>query len=281
MNKIFACFPEFKTKALTLSYDDAVRQDKRLIGIMKKHGLKGTFNINSGLFSKSYNGVEQGQMTLEEAKELYDQEGAEVAIHGYKHVSLAKVNSSQAIYEVMQDRKELETFFGKIITGMAYANGSYDNSTLEVLKSCGISYARTVNSTESFELPQDWLVLNPTCHHNNPKLMDLAEKFLNYQEPEYFWDRSLQLFYLWGHSWEFDKNNNWDIIENFAEIVGNRKDVWYATNGEIFEYLKACGSLVFSADSRLVYNPSAISVYIDFMGKKTIIAPRETVKIDY
>ena len=50
MNKIFACFPEFKTKALTLSYDDAVRQDKRLIGIMKKHGLKGTFNINSGKF---------------------------------------------------------------------------------------------------------------------------------------------------------------------------------------------------------------------------------------
>ena len=36
-----------KTKVLTLSYDDGVVQDIRLIKIMNEHGLKGTFNINS------------------------------------------------------------------------------------------------------------------------------------------------------------------------------------------------------------------------------------------
>ena len=280
MNKIFACFPGFKTKAVTLSYDDAVRQDKRLIEIMKHHGLRGTFNINSGLFSKSYNGVERGQMTLEEAEELYAQDGVEAAVHGYKHVSLAKVNSSQSIYEVMQDRRELERLFGKIITGMAYANGSYDDWVVEMVGNCGVSYARTVLSTESFELPTDWLRLNPTCHHNNPKLMDLAEKFLNYQEPEYFWDRKLRLFYLWGHSWEFDRDGNWVVIETFAKRMGNREDIWYATNGEIFEYLKAYESLVFSADSRLVYNPSGMDVYIDYIGSKRMIPPRRMLRID-
>jgi predicted ATPase len=38
-------FPGGRHKALTLSYDDGVEQDIRLIGIMKANGLKGNFNI--------------------------------------------------------------------------------------------------------------------------------------------------------------------------------------------------------------------------------------------
>mgnify|MGYP000794294821 CR=1 FL=1 len=45
-------FPGGKKKALTLSYDDGVEQDIRLIDIMKANGLKGTFNLNSGLYAK-------------------------------------------------------------------------------------------------------------------------------------------------------------------------------------------------------------------------------------
>lgn len=43
MGSIFMRFLGGKSKALTLSYDDGVKQDKRLIDIMKKNGLKGTF----------------------------------------------------------------------------------------------------------------------------------------------------------------------------------------------------------------------------------------------
>ena len=39
-----------KSKVLTLSYDDGVVQDIRLIEIMDKYGIKGTFNISSGLY---------------------------------------------------------------------------------------------------------------------------------------------------------------------------------------------------------------------------------------
>ena len=47
MGSIFMRFPGGRSKALTLSYDDGVRQDRRLLEIMKKHSLRGTFNINS------------------------------------------------------------------------------------------------------------------------------------------------------------------------------------------------------------------------------------------
>ena len=47
----FLRFPDFKRKAVTFSYDDNTQWDKCLIEIMVKHGLKGTFNVNSGLLA--------------------------------------------------------------------------------------------------------------------------------------------------------------------------------------------------------------------------------------
>ena len=41
-----------KNKAITFSYDDGVTQDRRLIEILNRYGLKATFNINSGLLDR-------------------------------------------------------------------------------------------------------------------------------------------------------------------------------------------------------------------------------------
>ena len=279
MNKAYIRFPDFKRKALTLSYDDGGRQDKRLIAIMKEHGLKGTFNINSGLFGDTYDGKEVGNMTPQEALELYIPSGMEVAVHGYKHLSLPLVDSAVAVNDVCADRKELEKMFGRIIKGMAYANGAYNDSVVEMLKQNGISYARTTVSTEKFSLPSDWLRLPTTCHHNNPRLMELAKMFVEQKEYPYYWNNAAQMFYLWGHSWELDNNDNWNVIEEFAEYMGNREDIWYATNGEIFEYLQACERLQFSMDATFVYNPSCMDVWIDYLGKKCIIPAGKTVRL--
>ena len=279
MNKVYVCYPDFKLKALTLSYDDGVRQDKRLISIMQKNGIKGTFNINSGHFSDKYEGVEKGRMTADEAYELYTKSGMEVAVHGYKHLSLSRVEESVGTLDVIKDRDTLEKMFNKIIKGMAYANGSYSDSVVEMLKKCGINYSRTTISTEKFDIPTDWLRLPATCHHNNPRLMELAREFVEWKKPDYYWRVKPLLFYLWGHSYEFDNNNNWNVIEEFAEYIGGRDDVWYATNGEIYDYLSACDKLVFSADGKKVYNPTCTTLYIQDVGNQYVIKPGKTIDL--
>lgn len=40
---------EYK-KYFTLSYDDGLEQDKQIIDLLKKYGIRATFNLNSGLF---------------------------------------------------------------------------------------------------------------------------------------------------------------------------------------------------------------------------------------
>ena len=41
-----------KNKAVTFSFDDGITQDLRIIKILDKYGLKGTFNVNSGLLGQ-------------------------------------------------------------------------------------------------------------------------------------------------------------------------------------------------------------------------------------
>ena len=173
----FMLFPGFCQKAVTLSYDDGVRQDKKLIEIMLNHGLKGTFNINSGFFDKEFNGQTTGRMTKEEAIELYESSGMEVACHGYKHLPLLNLDIAVVNNEIATDRIELEKTFGRIIKGMAYSFGHCSDEIVSVLKTCGIKYSRTTVTTEKFYLPEDWLKMPFTCHHKNAKLMDLAKEF--------------------------------------------------------------------------------------------------------
>ena len=70
------------------------------------------------------------------------------------------------------------------------------------------------------------------------------------------------MMYVWGHSYEFDQTQNWDLIENFCDYIGKRDDIWYATNLEIVDYIKAFQNLKFSANSHFVYNPSAMPIWL-------------------
>ncbi len=275
-------FPGGRQKALTLSYDDGVQQDIRMIEILDKYGIKCTFNINGYSFEEDERAFAPGQihrrMARREAIEVFSKaiaNGHEVATHGYSHPFLDKLPPEMVAYEIVEDRKCLEEMFGTIIKGHAYPFGTTDDKVVEILRNCGILYARTTVPTKRFDIPTDWLRMPATCHHKAQDLMQLADQFLNepirYQHPK--------LFYLWGHTYEFDADNNWEVIEKFAEAMGNRDDVWYANNMQVYEYVEAYRALEFSANGNIVYNPSALTVWFTTGGIDVKVEPGETVKI--
>ena len=252
-------FPEGKLKALTLSYDDGVRQDRRLIEILDKHAIKATFNINSGCFEeKSDFEGKSGRMSAQETEKLFKNSSHEVAVHGLDHAYDDLLHNNLMANEIIQDRKNIEQLTGRIVRGMAYPFGTFNDRLVDCLKVCGIAYSRTIISSHKFDMPKEWLRLEPTCHHSDKTLFELCDSFLNLQP------RLPQMFYLWGHSYEFDRcveNNNWGIIEKFAEKMGGHEDIWYATNIDIYDYTKAYEALQFSTDQSMVYNPTSTDVW--------------------
>lgn len=258
--KVYICFPEGKAKALTMSYDDGKIQDERLIGIFNKYGIKGTFNLNYGLMDKEQT---PPRIPKNKVKSLY--EGHEVATHCMTHPTIERCPLTEVAQEILDDRKGLEELTGKLVRGHAYPNGSYSEEIKQLFRQLGIAYGRVVPSVPNFALPTDPLEWHPTCHHNDPKLMEHAKFFADFQKKQY-----LKLMYVWGHSYEFDNANNWEVMEEFCKYMGGREDIWYATNIEIIDYMAAARNLKFSADNEKVYNPNAQSIWLQIDGDRCV-----------
>ena len=265
MNKVLLCFPGGRHKALTMSYDDGRSADRRLVEVFNRNGIKGTFHLNSGLLGTD------DRIAEEEVRSLYS--GHEVSAHTVTHPTIARCPNETIVHEVMEDRRRLESIVGYAVRGMSYPNGSCDRRIQAMLPGLGIEYARVVTSTGQFGLPDDWLEWKPTCHHNHD-LLGLAETFVGLHKQQY-----LYLMYVWGHSYEFDNDGNWERIERFCSYVGGRDEIWYATNIEIVDYVKAYGQLKFAASLDFVQNPTARSVWLSVNGRIVEVKSGETMEL--
>lgn len=277
-------WPGGKVRAFTLSYDDGVSQDIRLLEILNRYNVKATFNVNPGLFGETgtvaagKKAVSHDKLTASQLKQFY--RGHELAAHGQYHLTLWGMDPARCMEEILTSRRELEQITEMPVTGYAYAFGADDENIVRAARRCGLIYARTINSTGHFMLPKDLLSWHPTCHHDDEALFELAERFLG-DAMIFSPDGPARLFYLWGHSYEFDQNDNWERIEKFIARMAGQDGVWYADNGEIARYITAYRQLVFTVDSCYVYNQSALTVWLGstFSPEKIQVRPGETVAL--
>ena len=224
-----------KKKALTFSFDDGVDQDRRLTEILNRYGLKATFNINSGFFGckgeliRNGVSVRHDKLTRQEALAAYA--GHEIAAHTVTHPFLPHLSDEQVIRQVEEDRSALSDLFGCEIVGMAYpCGGANHDARVEALvrEHTGCRYARTIESTGAFDLPEDLHVLCPTVYYvDTDEMFALGEKFLCLKP-----DRP-QLFYIWGHAYELDAWDFWDRFEAFCRMMSGKDDIFYGTNREV------------------------------------------------
>ena len=228
-------------KYLTFSFDDGVTQDKRLAELFNKYGLKATFNINSSLLGLK-GGWNHGDKWLShnkisplEIKEIYA--GHEVAVHTLTHPNLTGEADDAVEYQVEEDRKQLSRLVGYEVQGMAYPCGGVNNDdrVAEIIKEkTGVRFARTITSTYTFDLPKNVYRLNPSVHvGETERLFQLGEEFIRLKTDK------PQLFYVWGHAYEFDVLDQipWERMEEFCRLMAGREDIVYATNIEALSQL--------------------------------------------
>ena len=257
-------FPGGLKNALTFSFDDSRVYDRKLVEIFNKYGVKGTFHLNSGMFDFP------DYINTNEVADLY--KGHEVACHSVTHPNPGCITKTAWLNELMEDRRTLEKLTGYPVRGFSYPYGIFNDEVIDVAKAVGLEYSRTVNSDPWFNLPSDFMKWNPSCHQS--EAMELSDKFLDFKH-----HRHPALFYIWGHSYEFNEDNNWDYIEAVVKKLSGKKEVWYATNIEIKDYITAFRGLKTTLDEKTVYNPSAITVCFADGNKIIEIKPGETIKL--
>ena len=288
MNYFHLRFPNGKFKAMTLSCDDGCKSYVNFIETLNKYGLKTTLNINSNYLPFTEESeYAKNRATLNELKEFVSA-GHEIAVHGASHVANGMVSVQDGIANTLLGRRGLENAFNTIIRGMAYADRGINNCVYptnkekvkQYLKDIGICYARTANTDKnSFCLPNDWYEWLPTVHFINENTFAYLQEFVDMELSSYSASRGAKLFFVWGHSYEFDKQNLWNKLDEFCKIASKKGDIWFATNIEIYNYVTAFSSLVFNIDKTICYNPTLTTVWFETGNKIYKIAPGETLYI--
>ncbi len=270
-------FPGFKQKALTFSYDDDVVFNARLKELFDGYGFKATFNLNGGLFLEETN---ERKMCAADMVKLLADSNHEIALHGYRHLSLAATNRASGIMDIVQDRMTLEKLFNRIVCGLAYGNGSFNDRVSQDLRVVGVKYARTVRATHDFRLPEDWLQWHPTCHHYDAQIDELWDRFIAIEQDR---DHRAEpyIFYVWGHSYEFNDRDDWAHIERLlAKFAQHKDELYLATNGELYDYITGFDRLEMSIDRNIIYNPTVHDYYLQINFKNYLVKAGETLRLE-
>ena len=260
-------YPGGKPKAFSITYDDGVLQDIPLVSLLNRYGLKGTFNLNSGLMEEEFAWVHSSGAVIRRlpshiAAQLYD--GHEVASHTVSHPYMEHLSDEELMYQLGQDKAKLEQLFGREILGFAVPFDHFSQRIADCARRCGFAYARTSQERYSYAPPKDHFHWGAGAYHVMPGFWDFAEGFFHTEE-------ELALCQIVGHSYDLDTEQMWEPMEALFRRVAEDPNIVSMTHLDLARYLQAMEQAVISEDR--VENPSDQTLWFSKNGVIFSLAP--------
>ena len=261
-------YPNGRKKAFNITYDDGVTQDIRFVQLLNRYGIRGTFNLNSQLMAEQFEWQHEKGPVIKRlpphtARELY--KNHEVASHTLTHPYMQDMSREDIMYQLGQDKYNLEQLFGRQVSGFAVPFSYYSPLIAQCAKDCGFEYARCSEERYSYTPPQDYYWWEAGAFHLNPQWLQFAENFFTT-------DTELALCQIVGHSYDLDTEDMWDTVEKLLQKVSRAEDVISMTNIEIVRYLKAMDSAVLSEEG--IENNSDTELWFEACGETVMVPPR-------
>ena len=232
------------TVFVTTSWDDGHVLDERLADLLEESGLPGTFYIAP----RNVELPTRERLSPEATRAL--SERFEIGGHTLNHQRLSRLSADDAWHEVVDGKAALEEATGRHVTSFCYPGGAYGPEHPAMIERAGFLTARTVRRwvtrpTTAFEMA--------TTMHGYRHLLDgapilrtargrprlAARLYANWD------DLAIRIFnrvaarggiyHLWGHSWEIDRNGDWERLARVLRHIGGREGVAYVTNTELAE----------------------------------------------
>jgi hypothetical protein len=289
-------FPGWVRKSISFTIDDGnIQMDEKFLSIVKPAGILGTFNLCTPL---------KKTMSAEDYRRFYRGYGIANHCHRHPHAFSSKRNptiTDEAFDEATADTSLAypmgEEGFYRIFTRNWNYYIATDDKYMEFVDTCANilceifgedarrdfvwpfgdqmnpalterlikSGLRSIRATgdlmdsTGFALPADRMCWSYNA--SNRTLLKAAELYEKYPD-----DGDLKLFCFGVHSIDFDRDGNWQDLEDFCRDFGNRPDYWYASMNDIFAYEDAVKAIRITQDR--IENDSAIDLYVKIDGEK-------------
>ena len=231
---------------VTTSWDDGHVLDVRLATLLKKYNIRGTFYISP----KDREFTSEERLTNDQVRELA--KDFEIGAHTMTHPRLTDLGKKEAKEEIVSSKEYLEKLLGKPVTSFCYPAGYYAPKYMEMVRRAGFTLGRTVERF-TIRVPKDPFSLSTTIHayrhwsdawpiFKRVGITKFLSCYLHWDELaiQLFEEASRTggVFHLWGHSWEIEKNKDWERLERVLEHIALRSTVDYVTNAQLISETK-------------------------------------------
>lgn len=123
-----------KNMYITTSWDDGHILDRKLVSLLNKYNVKGTFFL-----AKNFS---QEQLLEEDIINI--SKNHEIGAHTINHPFLSKLDYDEQYKEIYESKVWLENILKEECQGFCYPSGDYNTISLDVVERCKFLYSRTV-----------------------------------------------------------------------------------------------------------------------------------------
>ena len=193
-------------KYFLLSFDDGTVYDHRFVNLLNQYGIKGTFNLNSGLEDFVWYYEDKFPIRRQILSETVEQyRGHEIASHSLHHHWLNTLTPPQISREIGDDCEALKRLFGVAQIGFGVPFTACGEREIKIIRKY-TRYIRLSEFAESFAIPKDPYHIPIHALYNDA---DVREKIAAFAEN----DLEDSLFVMAGHSYELEVLNHWEYME--------------------------------------------------------------------
>ncbi|HUC01829.1 MAG TPA: polysaccharide deacetylase family protein [Candidatus Paceibacterota bacterium] len=225
---------------VTTSWDDGHILDMKLSDLLSRYGLPATFYI------APENREIAASERLSKAAVRSLSERFEIGAHTMTHPRLSRIDDASANAEIATSKSVLEDWTGKPVSAFCYPGGDFTPAHEAMVKDAGFAVARTVKrfsfgGGDRFAMPT---TVHAYRHWSDVSAIAAFSGIKNFLRNYLHWDdlaialfeharKNGGTFHLWGHSWEIEKNGDWNRLERVFRHIGRQNGITYKTNSQL------------------------------------------------
>ena len=237
-------------KIVTTSWDDGHKLDLKLAILLEKYSIPATFYVSP----EDRELQRKDLLNNTQVKALSKNKLFEIGGHTITHPVLTDIPLSQAEKEIKESKKYLEKLVGGKILMFCPPKGLYNQDIKKLIKEAGYLGSRTIQTFRT-KSPTDFFEMGTSNHSvyrnifyswglaffNNPSFLPFLYNNDWVRISCKIFDHVLEhggIWHFWGHSWQIEKNNWWQGLEEIFKYISGNPKVKYLTNGQTLTLLK-------------------------------------------